>query len=161
MEIFLESAKLFVEEYGLLGLFLFSFTEAFINPIPVAPVLGFALLLGISPSSAFCVTLIANLLGGCMGYTLGIKLGHPVALKIFGGGRMETAEKFFKKWGDASIFLLAFTPLPFKVGTWAAGIFEMRFWRFFVSATIGRTLHFGLVVGTVLFGWAFFSFLTS
>lgn len=161
MEALLESAKLFIEHYGLIGLFVFSFTEAFINPIPVSPILGFAILLGIPPGSAVAVTLIANLLGGCVGYFLGIKLGHPIAIKLFGTKRMESAEKFFRKWGNFAVFLMAFTPLPFKVGTWMAGIFEMRFWRFLLAAFIGRALHFGLTVGAVLFGWAFFSFLTT
>ncbi len=110
---------------------------------------------------AFFVTVFANLLGALVGYFLGLRLGHPACVKLFGEKKIQKAEIFFKKWGEFGVILLAFTPLPFKVACWAAGIFEMRFWHFFLAATVGRIAHFLLALGMVYYGWEALSFIIS
>jgi membrane protein YqaA with SNARE-associated domain len=151
----------FVQDYGILGLFVFSFTEAFINPIPVAPILAFGIAVGMNPYLATFVALVANLLGAMVGFFLGKNLGHPVCVKLFGVKKMDRAEKFFLKYAEIGVFMMAFTPLPFKVATWAAGVFEMRFFRFMMSAVLGRTSHFIVVFLVTVSGLAFLKFLTG
>jgi membrane protein YqaA with SNARE-associated domain len=157
----IEITKEFVATYGLFGLAVLSFTEAFINPIPISPILASSTFLGLPLLPAFVVTLIANLLGAVFGFFLGEYFGHPICVKLFGKKRVDKAEEFFAKWGEIGVVIMAFTPLPFKVATWAAGIFEMRFWHFFAAAMIGRTAHFLVVIGIVYFGWEAISFLTG
>jgi len=148
-----ENISSFALEYGLLGLAIFSFTEAFINPVPVSPVLMLAVSNGTPTLPAFFIVLIFNLLGAIVGFWLGKHLGHPVAIKIFGEKKIDKAEAFFAKWGAFGIVLMAFTPLPYKVACWAAGIFEMRFPSFFLASVFGRTAHFLVALAIVYFGW--------
>jgi membrane protein YqaA with SNARE-associated domain len=104
------------------------------------------------------VTLFANLLGAALGFYLGFKLGHPVCVRLFGEKNVLKAEKFFQKWGEFGVFIMAFTPLPFKVAAWSAGIFEMRFWRFLAAAFIGRFAHFLSALAVVAFGFEALAF---
>lgn len=146
-----EFGKNFVADYGLIGLFIFSFTESFIQPIPPDTILLFTEKYGFNPFGAFFVALIGSILGGAFGYFLGLKLGHPAALKIFGEKKVNKVEKFLKKWEFLGVFLAAFTPFPFKIITWTAGIFEMPFWQFMIASTIGRGLRFALVISGIHF----------
>lgn len=107
----------------------------------------------------FFITVTTNILGSLVGYYLGFRLGHPVCVRLFGKERVEKAEEFFKKWGEFGVILLAFTPLPFKVACWAAGIFEMRFWHFLGAAVVGRVAHFLVALGVIYYGWEAFSFI--
>jgi len=136
--------------YGLWFLFAFTFTEAFIQPIPVEPVLLAGLGFHIAtPKTLLFLASLASLLGGCLGFWLGKRYGHPVFLKVFtknGQKWMEWGEKFFAKWGVWAVFMCAFTPIPFKVAAWLSGIFEMKFWQFFVAAALGRIPRFAIVI---------------
>lgn len=137
-------------EHGLWFLFLFAVTEAFIQPIPVEPVLAGGVGLHIaSPEVLLLVSVVGSVLGGCIGFFLGKKYGHPAFLKLFkknGQKWMDEGEKFFEKWGIGAVILCAFTPIPFKVAAWLAGIFEMKFWQFLVAAIIGRLPRFAIVI---------------
>lgn len=135
----------FVINYGFLGLFFFSFTESFIQPIPVDPVLVAAVAAGFNPHLALIIALAGSMLGASVGYLLGIKLGHPIAIRIFGKKPIDHAEVYLKKWGVFGVALAALTPFPFKIATWAAGIFEMPFAHFLISAILGRGLRFAIV----------------
>lgn len=146
-------------EYGLLGLAIFSFTEAFINPIPVSPIFMLAISNGTPAWPAFFIVVIANLLGAIVGFGLGKYLGHPITVKLFGEKRIKKAEEFFEKWGEFGVVIMAFTPLPYKVACWAAGIFEMRFWHFMLASIVGRTSHFLTAFAIVYFGWKTIGFL--
>lgn len=150
-ESLIEFVKDFVTEYGLIGLFILSFTDSFIQPIPPDTILLFAEKYGFNPFVAFYVTLISSILGGAFGYFLGLKLGHPVAVKLFGEKKLQKVENYLKKWEFFGVFLAAFTPIPYKLVTWGAGIFEMPFWQFILASTIGRGLRFALIISGIHF----------
>lgn len=135
----------FVNDYGIWGLFILSFTDSFIQPVPPDPILATATAFGFDPWFALFVCLVGSILGGIIGYILGITLGHKVAVKLFGEKNMQKAEKFLLKWEFWGVLVIAFTPIPFKVATWSAGIFEMPFWQFMLASTIGRGVRFALV----------------
>lgn len=149
-----------LEEYGLWGLLFLAFTEGFINPIPITPLLPiFGVFFPNLLYWGFLLALLTNIMGGVLGYFLGRWLGHPVFVKLFGQQRTDKVEAFFLKWGVFGVFIAAFTPIPFKIAVWAAGIFEMPFWRFFFAAVLGRTLQFTAVLLVTVFGIEFFHFL--
>lgn len=157
----IEWAKEAMLEHGLWFLFLFSFTESLIQPIPVEPVLTAAVYWELSsPLDLLILVTSASLLGATLGYYLGKKWGHPAFLFVFrkrGKKWMKTGEELFEKYGAWVVFLSAFTPIPFKVAAWISGIFEMSFWKFFLAAILGRTLRFAVVIYGLefLFGlWA-------
>ncbi len=144
LETLFEFGKEFVAEYGLAGLFLFSSTEAVIQPIPVEVVIGAEAVAGMNIHLVFIVALISNLLGASLAYYLGYKLGHPTAIKIFGKKKVDKTEKFLTKWEFWGVMIVGFTPLPYKLITWGAGIFELPFNRFLLASLIGRGARFAL-----------------
>lgn len=80
----------------------------------------------------------ATLLGSSIGYLLGKYLGHPFLTWLVGASKVEKGEVFMRKWGVWGVIIAGITPIPFKVITWTAGIFEMPFWKFMIGVVIGR-----------------------
>ena len=136
-----------IADYGLLGLGLFAFAEAIIVPVPLSPLLLLLPAMGIGLVPGFLVALCANLAGALVAALLGRWLGHPVAVRIFGAAHMQRAEKIFETWGPWGVFVAAFTPIPFKLAAWCAGVFELSWLRFFIAALLGRALQFVVVMG--------------
>lgn len=53
----------------------------------------------------------------------------------------------YEKWNFWVVFTSAFTPIPFKVFTIAAGVFGINFVKFTLAAVVGRSARFFLVAG--------------
>lgn len=148
-------AQWFVESYGLWGTFIVSVTESFIFPIPTAVIIAPSTALGLDPLIVTIVATIGSVIGGFIGYFLGKKLGRPVAEKLFKKKNVDKVEKWFEKYGPWAVFIAAFSPIPFKVFTWAAGIFNTDIKKFFIAAIIGRALQFAIAayVGDIFGAW--------
>lgn len=138
----MESLKLFTEslilDYGYTGIFSITALEQFIFPLPVDPLLGLSLQIGLDYQKLMIFVLIATLFGSSIGYLLGKYLGHPALEWLVGKKKVEKGEKFIKKWGIWGVIIAGITPIPFKVITWTAGAFEMPFGRFMIGTIIGR-----------------------
>jgi len=135
--------KWFVQTYGLLGTFVISLLESFIFPVPTATIIAPITVLGIDP---FIITVTAasgSIIGALIGYTLGVYLGRPVAERLFRKYIPKT-ERWFKKWGAWAVLIAAFSPIPFKVFTWTAGIFRLDIKKFILACVIGRTAQFAI-----------------
>jgi len=152
-------AESFVESWGLLGAFLVAVTESFIFPIPTATIVSSMTTFGMDPLLVTVIATIGSVIGGIIGFFLGKRLGHPVAVRLFKEKRVNKVEKWFQKWGAWAVFLAAFTPIPFKVFTWCAGIFDMSFKKFLIASIAGRFIQFTIAayVGS-LFGPAVLAF---
>jgi len=136
-----------LEEFGMIGLFIFSFTESLFHPIPVDPILIAMEALGKwSTSSIFFWATIGSVLGGLLAHYAGATLGKNIFLKVFSEKKFEAGKKFMEKWGVWSVIFVAITPLPFKVIAWMAGILHMNRFTFFIAETIGRAGRFILVL---------------
>lgn len=111
--------------YGELGLFAVAFMESSFFPVP--PDLLLIPLVLLSPERGLWyafITTLGSVLGALLGYYIGIKGGRPILIKIAGVKKTESVEKYFKKYGDWAIGIAAFTPIPYKVFTIAAGVFR-------------------------------------
>ncbi|MFH0838399.1 MAG: undecaprenyl-diphosphate phosphatase [Patescibacteria group bacterium] len=127
-----------IQQYGYLGMFLLTAMEQFIFPIPVDVFFGFSIEQGLSYQHLMVIVLIATVSGSCIGYFLGRFLGHPALTWLVGKNKVDKGEAFIKKWGIWGVILAGLTPIPFKVMTWTAGIFEMPFGRFLFAVIVGR-----------------------
>ncbi len=138
----MEALNLFVQhfiiQYGYLGIFSLTSLEQFIFPIPVDIFFGFSIENGLSYKKLMIIVFIATIFGATIGYYLGKYLGHPALEWMVGKTKVEKGEKFIKKWGILGVILAGMTPIPFKVVTWTAGVFEMPFKRFILGVVIGR-----------------------
>ncbi len=142
----LEALKQWAEEtvsnYGYWGIFIISFTESIIQPIPPDPFITGGTAFGLSPVKAALIAAVASVLGGVVGYFLGKFLGEPAFKKFLGDKYYDKGEILFRKYGIWAVLIAAITPIPFKVMCWLAGIFEMPFWGFVLASFLGRFPRF-------------------
>ena len=141
--------------YGVLALALLAFAESSFFPIP-PDVLLLALCLGL-PRGAFKFALVCSIcsvLGGVGGYYIGYSV-EPVGRWII--THIASPDKFdvvAGMYGDNAFFFItvaAFTPIPYKVFTIAAGMFHesVPLSTLVLASVVGRSARFFLVAGLV------------
>ena len=147
-------------KHGTTALFCLSFAESSFFPVPPDVLLA-PLTLG-APKKwlRFAIACsIASVLGGILGYFIGVFLWDQIGDWVFahGGGIGFTKENFaifqnnYDKHDFKIVFLCGFTPLPYKVCTITAGIAKIYFIGFLIASTVSRSARFFLVAG--LFRW--------
>ncbi|MBA2861927.1 YqaA family protein [Methanococcus maripaludis] len=138
-------AEYIVLNYGYFGIFLIAFTEAVIQPvIPDIFIIG-AAAFGLDSVTCAFVASFGSLTGGYTGYFLGKKLGTNAFLKIFKEKNFIKGKAFFEKFGVWGVAIAGFTPIPYKVFAWLAGIFKMNLLSFGAGTLLGRIPRFLLV----------------
>ena len=101
---------------------------------------------------------VAMALSGTLGYTLGAVIGW--AIGVYGGRplverrgrwfhlgpeRLERAERWFDRWGDAAVFIGRLTPVVRSFCSIPAGVFRMPLGRYTLLTLAGSTIWcFGL-----------------
>ena len=136
------------EVFGPASLFLLSFTEAIVQPIP-PDLLYIPLLVNAMGNTSlvfwlWTVVTVASVLGSLVGYYLGERWGTSL-MKRFGQERHLTKlEHLTASYGTLGIFIAAFSPIPYKVLGWMAGMGHMAKRPFVVAGLLGRGLRFGL-----------------
>lgn len=101
------------------------------------------------------LTTIASVLGGLLGYAIGVFAFDMVEPLLHELGYFEsylTAQAWFKEWGFWAIFMAGFTPIPYKIFTIAAGAAAMALLPFVLGSIVGRGLRFFLVAGLMRWG---------
>ena len=145
-------------KYGLPALVVIAFIESSFFIIP-PDVLLIALCMGAPKRSlkfaAWCS--VASVAGGVFGYYIGYAFYEEVGRRI-----IETLnyEHHFAKvgtlYGDnafLAILTAAFTPVPYKVFTIAAGVFheQVSVWTLVWASLVGRSGRFFMVAGAIYF----------
>ncbi len=136
--------------YGVPALFVLAFTESSFFPIP-PDVLLIALALSV-PARAFrfaawCT--LASVLGGLFGYFIGFALWstfEPYLVgRVFSRENFEMVTAKYNEYGFLAVFIAAFTPIPYKVFTVAAGVAQLNLVGFILASIFGRGGRFFLV----------------
>ena len=152
-------------EIGLVGLGLMSFTEAFIQPIPPdALVIPMAATTSdpIRLASIFLVVTISSVLGSLIAWWMGDKWGQPLLERFASKRAVYKFNTLVNRYGTFGIFIAAFTPIPYKVLGWCAGIGRMDRHTFVLVGFVGRSMRFGLEVLVIgLYGEQFLEFMTG
>ncbi|MCK5819584.1 MAG: DedA family protein [Psychromonas sp.] len=138
-------------------LYLIAFVEAIFWPIPVDIMLVPMAIATRDKAWRYAAGVtFFSVFGGAFGYYLGHVLYGPVVhpfIEFMGyQDKLAMAQNWFSKWGVMVIFIASFTPIPFKIFTLTAGIINMAFLPFILTALIGRSLRFFLVSGLVVIG---------
>lgn len=137
-------------------LFALSVTEATVFPVP--PDVMLAPMVLADRKSAWqlaLLTTIASVLGGLLGYLIGLIAIEAVLPVIERLGHMpayEAAVDAFRRFGVWFVILAGFSPIPFKIVTIAAGALGMPIAGFLFGALIGRGSRFFLVAGLIYAG---------
>ncbi|MBL8973826.1 MAG: DedA family protein [Myxococcales bacterium] len=136
--------------YGVPALFVLAFTESSFFPIP-PDILLIALALS-APSRAFrfaawCT--LASVLGGLFGYFIGYALWavfEPYLInRVFSQENFDLVTAKYNEYGALAVFIAAFTPIPYKVFTVAAGVAKLNLFGFTGASILGRGGRFFLV----------------
>lgn len=139
------------------ALFLLSFAESSFFPVP-PDVLQIALTLERRNRAWYYagVSTVASVLGGVFGWFIGAALWTVVGDFFFRHVPGVTPQNFelvhgkFEDNAFLTIFTAAFTPIPYKVFTIAAGVFEISLWTLVVGSIVGRGARF-FAVAAMLF----------
>ncbi len=140
--------------YGSWALFLLAFSESSFFPIP-PDVLLIALAVAI-PKKSYKYALICSfgsVLGGCFGYLIGWKfmvlIGNRI-VELYGlTPKVETIEILYNKYDAWAVGIAGFTPIPYKVFTISAGVFQINFLVFIIASFVSRSARFFLVGGLI------------
>ena len=132
------------------ALFFISLIEAIFFPIP-PDVLLVAMSVARS-RSAFryaALTLLGSVLGGVIGYFVGLYLMDTIGMSIISfydmESQFESLRQTFKQNAVMAIAISGFTPIPFKVFTISSGAFGVPLVLFIGVATVSRAARFFLV----------------
>lgn len=136
-----------------------SFAESSFFPIP-PDVLLMPLCLG-NRSKAFwfaTICTLASIVGGVAGYAIGWGLWESMGgffynhIPGFTEAQFNQVAGLYERYSFWVVFVAAFTPIPYKVITIAAGVCGINIPMFIVASAIGRGLRFFLVSGLM---WKF------
>ena len=138
----------FFDIFGPATLAVVSFTESIIQPVP--PDLLYLPMLydadGDIPlvTWLFLVVTLSSVAGSYIGYIIGQKWGRELLDKFAKPKHVAKLEALTIKYGNLGIFIAAFSPIPYKVFGWVAGMGEMNKKAFLIAGLFGRSLRFGL-----------------
>ena len=134
--------------FGWISLAAMSFTEAIIQPVP-PDLLFLPMLVAAEGDTAlvfwlWLVVTVTSVLGSIVGYWIGKKWGRPLFTRFKAERHLEKIEALALRYGTIGTFIAAFSPIPYKVFGWAAGMGEMKMKPFIIAGLLGRGLRFGL-----------------
>ncbi|MDE0789380.1 MAG: DedA family protein [Woeseiaceae bacterium] len=96
-----------------------------------------------------------SVLGGVAGYAVGYGLFDVIEPWLRGShywGAYETSKQWLDDYGVWIIFVVGFSPIPYKVFTITAGVAVLNLPGFIIASVIGRAGRFFLVAGLVRAG---------
>src|SRR3989339_1793583 len=138
------------------ALFGLAFAESSFFPIP-PDVLQIALSVS-KPKNSFIYALISSIgsvLGGILGYFIGFFLFDSVGKLIIGSlgyqAQFDAVGNLYKSYAFLAILTAAFTPIPYKVFTIAAGFWNVGLFSLITASIIGRSARFFLVATLIYF----------
>lgn len=138
--------------YAEFVLFAIAFMESSFFPIP-PDVLLIAMVLARRDRwlKYFGICLAGSVLGGMAGYAIGHGLWLTVDQyfigHVFSQENFDKVQGLYQKYDFGIVFVAAFTPIPYKVFTIAAGVAEINFGGFVLASILGRGGRFILVAG--------------
>lgn len=138
------------------ALFGLAFAEASFFPIP-PDVLLISMCLS-RPARALryaAICTAGSVIGGVAGYGIGKGLWHLVesfffryfAVFSFTPENFDKVKQLYQTNAFWAVFTSGFTPIPYKVFTIAAGVFEVSLVVFILASLLGRASRFFLVAG--------------
>ena len=142
--------KLSATRHALWALAIVAFAESSFFPIP--PDLLLIPLIIAKPKNAYLIAfiaMIASVLGGGLGYYIGLKLYETVGIIIINFYHAQQLflefQAQFNKYGAAAVLFAGVTPFPYKIITISSGIAGMSFYKFVIFSIIARGARFFII----------------
>jgi len=134
-----------------LWLFLLAFAEASFFPVPPDVLL---ITLGVvDPGRAIgyaAITTLGSVLGGALGYGIGLYGGRPILLRFFDRTKVAAVERLYDRYNAWATGIAGLTPIPYKVFTIGGGAFRIRFRVFMLASLASRGFRF-MAEGVLLY----------
>lgn len=105
------------------------------------------------------LTTVTSVLGGVIGYMIGMFAFELVEPWLLSGSRAEhyaTVQHWFTEYGVWVVFIGGFTPIPYKIFTITAGAAAMALLPFVLASLVARGLRYTLVAAMVRYGGPMF-----
>ena len=134
---------IFLNKYGLVGLFIVTFISHTIIPFPSEAAIIASLII-FTPLEVFIVSLIGSTLGGLTNYYIGNKKIKGIFKRM--PKTNKNAKKIFNKYGSLSILFFSSLPIIGDPLLILAGSLEMPFWKFSVFFFINRIFYLIIMV---------------
>lgn len=137
---------------GSWALFLLAFAESSFFPVP-PDVLLIALVMARREAAWKFATLctVGSVLGGMAGYAIGWgawEATHSFWFRyVFSEAKFNQVRNLYHQYDLLLVLAAAFTPIPYKICTIAAGVVELSFVPFVLASIVGRGARFYLVAG--------------
>ena len=142
--------KLSATRYALWALAIVAFAESSFFPIP--PDLLLIPLIIAKPKNAYLIAfiaMIASVLGGGLGYYIGLKLYETVGIIIINFYHAQQLflefQAQFNKYGAVAVLFAGVTPFPYKIITISSGIAGMPIYQFLIFSVIARGARFFII----------------
>lgn len=143
-------------KYSSVALFVLAFSESSFFPVP-PDVLQIALSVS-RPKKSFYYALISSIgsvLGGILGYFIGLFLFDTIGSFIINTlgyqAQFDAVGDLYKSYAFLAILVSAFTPIPYKVFTIAAGFWQVGLLPLIAASAIGRSARFFIVATLIYF----------
>ena len=143
--------------YGVWVLFLVAVAESSVFPIP--PDIFLIALCVAVPLKAFRYALVCtagSVIGGMIGYGLGFwfmdSVGQMVVELYHLSDKYDPVRDLFQKYDVWAVGTAGFTPIPYKLFTISAGLFQLDFLSFVLVSFVSRAARFFLVAALI---WKF------
>jgi len=144
----------FLERLGHIGLALYTFIEVLVILPPIEVI--YYPLIQLDPSHWYLYLInvvIFNVIASMVGYFVGMKVGYPILRYFSSEEVLEKAKKLFDKWGVMAVAIGAFTPIPYTIVVFLAGISKMDFKKYMIAGFVGRVPRYiigGYVVAFIV-----------
>jgi len=137
--------------YGMLALFINALVESSFFPLPPDLLLIALSLFRPSWALAFAaICSVGSVLGGVLGYFIGLKGGRPLLQRLISEERIRFVERYYQKYDIWAVGIAGFTPIPYKAFTISAGVFVLDLKRFIFISLVSRSARF-FIVGFMIF----------
>ena len=151
----------FVQHYGNFALFLLAIAESALIPIPSEVTFGFAGALATTAVTGHAqfsilgivvVGVVGSLIGSVIAYEVGRTVGRAIVDRwgkwiLLTHGDLDAAERWFARYGAASVLIGRVLPVVRTVISLPAGVAEMKRGPFAILTVIGSAIWIGLLTG--------------
>ena len=97
---------------------------------------------------------VSSVLGGLFGYLIGLEFwsfGQKIVFHYITYEKFESVRLTYHSHEALVIFMAAFTPVPYKIFTIAAGFFKGDLVTFTIASVLGRSAKFFIIVAPFYF----------
>jgi undecaprenyl-diphosphatase len=96
------------------------------------------------------VATLTSVAGAIVGAWLGARAGRPLLVRFRQEKNLARLEVLLERHGTVGVLIAGFTPIPYKVMGWAAGMGKMEMRPFVLAGLASRGLRFGLEIVLVV-----------